>query len=209
MAATSYEYDVLDDFSGGVDNAALQEQVEQSAISSAVVMCIDTLWKGAPVREKCDVWFDDPLSPGDKVVLDSVVAAHDGKPLTVVKFHASSVLTDHEREVTSTDPTWIEVGGTVTTPSFFSKNLLACRGRIVGMCRANGEGAKLRLCEDVSPSDSFSIPDTAGAWVEMQWFSSTAPTEGIHEYRLEGQLPTEGATEAAVKYVAVSLLEFC
>ena len=81
MAATSYEYDVIDDFSSGVDSAALQYQVEQSAISSAAVTHIGTSWKGGPPRDKCDVWFDDPLSPGDETILDSVVAAHDGEPL--------------------------------------------------------------------------------------------------------------------------------
>lgn len=96
MAATSYEYDVIDDFSGGVDNAALQEQVEQSAISSAVVTHIDTSWKGGPPREKCDVWFDDPLSPGDEAILDSVVAAHDGEPLENVTVQEGKLAFDEE-----------------------------------------------------------------------------------------------------------------
>lgn len=82
--ATSYEFDVVDDFSSGVDNAALQYQVERSLISSADVTHIDTLWKGAPTRNKCDVWFDAPLTGGDQTILDGVVADHDGAPLESV-----------------------------------------------------------------------------------------------------------------------------
>lgn len=82
MAATSYEYDVINDFPNSiVDNDALQYQVEQSGITSADVTHINTSWKGDPLREKCDIWFDDPLSSGDETLLDGVVAAHDGAPL--------------------------------------------------------------------------------------------------------------------------------
>ena len=96
MAATSYEYDVIDDFSSGVDNAALQEQVEQSAISSAAITHVDTSWKGGPPRDKCDVWFDDPLSPGDETILDAVVAAHDGQSLENVTIQQGRLAFDAE-----------------------------------------------------------------------------------------------------------------
>lgn len=96
MAVTAYEYDVIDDFSNGVDGDALQYQVEQSAISSAAVTHIDTSWKGAPAREKCDIWFDNPLSPGDETILDSVVAAHDGEPLENVTIQEGRLAFDEE-----------------------------------------------------------------------------------------------------------------
>jgi hypothetical protein len=96
MAATSYEYDVIDDFSGGVDSAALQYQVEQSAISSAAVTHVDTSWKGGTPRDKCDVWFDDPLSSGDETILDAVVAAHDGQPLENVTVQQGRLAFDEE-----------------------------------------------------------------------------------------------------------------
>jgi len=82
MAETSYEYDVLDDtLDGKIDGGALQEQVEQSAIASASILYVNTGWLGEPAREKCDIWFDDPLTPGDEIILDGVVAAHDGEPI--------------------------------------------------------------------------------------------------------------------------------
>lgn len=82
MADTSYEYDVLDDtLDEKVDGEALQYQIEQSAISSATVLYVNTGWRGSPARDKCDVWFDDPLSPGDETILTGVLGAHDGDPL--------------------------------------------------------------------------------------------------------------------------------
>lgn len=81
MADTPYEFDVLDDFPNQmVDDAALQHQVEQSAIASAAILYVETSWKGDPARNKCDVWFDDPLSGADEIALGGIVAAHDGQP---------------------------------------------------------------------------------------------------------------------------------
>lgn len=97
MAATSYEYDVIDDFPDDkVDGAALQEQVEQSGITSAAVTHVNTEWRGAPAREKCDVWFDDPLTPGDETILDGVVAAHDGEPMENVTIQRGRLAFDME-----------------------------------------------------------------------------------------------------------------
>lgn len=153
--------------------------------------------------------FPTDLSSSEQTALDALVAAHTGAAPLEVKWHASSVLTDHEESITDTDPGWTELGGAVTTPSFFTPNVAACKGRVVGLCKTNGTGVKLRLRENsTTPSSAQELPDTGGVWQPMQWFSPDAPTEGTHQYTLEGQLPTSGATEAAVKYVAVSLLEF-
>jgi len=149
------------------------------------------------------------LSQDEQTALDEVVAAHQGNPPIQVKWHASSVLTDSEKTVAAVDPEWTELGGAVTTPSFFTPNVQNCKGRVVGKVKSNGTGAKIRLRENTTiPSGGYDVPDTGGEWVNMQWFSPDAPTEGTHEYTLEGQLPVAGATQLAVKYVAVSLLEF-
>jgi hypothetical protein len=157
--------------------------------------------------------FESGLSAGELTALDEVVAAHQGNPPTVVVFHASSKLTDQERETVDTDPGWTELGGAVTSPGFFvgydPARLAACKGRVVGEFKTNGTGAKLRLHENgTEPSSDHELPDSGGEWAKMQWFSPDAPTEGTHLYKLEGQLPVSGATELWVKYVAVSLLEF-
>lgn len=153
--------------------------------------------------------FASELSQDEQTALDGVVAAHQGNPPLQVIWHASSVLTDSEKSTSDVDPDWTELGGAVTTPSFFTPNVQNCKGRVVGMVKTNGAGAKLRLKENTTtPSGGYDVPDTGGAWANMQWFSPDAPTAGTHQYILEGQLPTSGATELSVKYVAVSLLEF-
>ena len=153
--------------------------------------------------------FPTDLSAGEETALDGLVAAHDGTPPTQVIWHASSVLTDQGQPTTDTDPGWTELGGTVTTPDFFTDNPQNCKGRVVGLVKSNGTGGKLRLKEgDATPSGGYDVPDTSGAWQEMQWFTPDNATAGTHSYILEGQLPTSGATQLEVKYVAVSLLEF-
>lgn len=144
----------------------------------------------------------------EEAALDALVAAHQGNPPARVVFHASSKLVGTEVALTEPGPDgWQVLGGAVTTPSFFTPNVAACRGRAVGEYKAVGSGAKLRITEDGVDSGQHELADTQGAWEKMQWFSSTAPQVGIHAYVLEGQL--DGATSAAVRFVAVSLLEFC
>ena len=153
--------------------------------------------------------FPTDLSSGEETALDSLVAAHDGSAPTQIIWHASSVLTDQVASTTDTDPDWTELGGTVTTPDFFTDNPQNCKGRVVGMVKSNGTGGKLRLREgDSTPSGGYDVPDTSGAWQSMQWFTPDNATAGTHTYTLEGQLPSSGATQLDVKYVAVSLLEF-
>ena len=78
--AIFYEYDVLDDFPDQkVDADALQQQAE--AVGLNTVLYINTLWNGDPARDKVDVWFSGSLIPGDKTILDGVVADHNGDPI--------------------------------------------------------------------------------------------------------------------------------
>jgi hypothetical protein len=155
------------------------------------------------------VGFASSLSGGEETALDALVAAHTGAPPTQVIWHASSVLAECPHGAEATDPNWDELGGTVTTPDFFTDTPQNCKGRVVGMVKTNGTGAKLRLREDDdTPSGGYDVPDTSGEWQAMQWFTPDNATAGTHSYILEGQLPTSGATQLEVKYVAVSLLEF-
>jgi len=150
--------------------------------------------------------FPTDLSQDEQTALDAVVAAHQGVPPIEVVFHASSSLVGQPVEVTAPGGEWEEIGGAVTTPSFFTPNVAACKGRIVGEYKTQGSGAKLRICEDGVDSGQFEVPDSGGVWTKMQWYSTTAPTVGTHSYTLEGQL--NGASSFSVKFTAVSLLEF-
>lgn len=76
MANTSYTYSISGDFPNQkVDCAKFQYEIEQSSISSAVVIYVHTS------GDNCYVWFDDPLSGADQTTLNGLVAAHDGEPL--------------------------------------------------------------------------------------------------------------------------------
>ena len=175
------------------------------AISSAQLVGISTDEDEETAAVTCSIDFDGELSAGDQTQLDAIVAAHNGQPSTKICFHASSKLL--EGEVALTNPSGFDVlGGVVTTPDFFTAILAACLGRIVGSYRAVGAGAELRLVEDdETVIGTFEIPDSSGAWQQMQWFSSTPPSAGTHTYTIEGKL--NGATSAAVRFTSLSLLE--
>lgn len=207
----SVEYDYLNtDFPNDIfneDSLKLEVQANESITTQ-----LDYIRSHEDIEEETTTvyfGFAAELSQDEQTALDGVVAAHQGNPPMQIIWHASSVLTDSEKTATGVDPTWEELGGAVTTPSFFTPNIQNCKGRVVGKVKTNGAGAKLRLRENTTvPSGGYDVPDTGGEWANMQWFSPDAPTEGTHEYILEGQLPAAGATELSVKYVAVSLLEF-
>jgi len=150
--------------------------------------------------------FESALTSGEETALDSLVAAHTGTPPLVPVYRASSKILTEEKSVTESGPGWEVLGGAVTTPSFFTPNVAACKGRVVGEYKSQGTGAKLRICEDGVDSGQFDVPDTSGAWTKMQWFSTTAPVVGTHTYTIEGQL--NDATSCSVRFVDVSLLEF-
>lgn len=207
----SVEYDYLNtDFPNDIFNEdSLKNEI---AANESITTSLDYIRSSEDVDAGTTTvyfGFASELSQDEQTALDGVVAAHQGTPPMQVIWHASSVLTDSEKSTTDTDPDWTELGGAVTTPDFFTPNIQNCKGRVVGKVKTNGSGAKLRLREDTTtPPSGYDVPDTGGEWMNMQWFSPDAPTAGTHEYTLEGQLPTSGATQLSVKYVAVSLLEF-
>jgi hypothetical protein len=77
MAATKYTYSISSDFPNHqVNSGALTEEIDDSSISSAALLRIDT------AGDDCDIWFDDPLSSGDQTTLNGLVAAHTGEPVS-------------------------------------------------------------------------------------------------------------------------------
>lgn len=75
MAETKYIYSVADDtLQGIVDLGSLEQEIQDSAISSATYLYISN------TGDVLDIWFDDPLSAGDETLLDGIVAAHEGLP---------------------------------------------------------------------------------------------------------------------------------
>jgi hypothetical protein len=149
--------------------------------------------------------FPTDLAAGEQTALDALVAAHDGSPPTLCKFHASSTIIHDEKNIT--DPDWAVLGGVVTTPQFFCPTLVGIKARIVGSYKTNGAGAEIRIMEDeLTELGSFALPDSSQAWAQMQWFTTTPPSPGTHEYTLEAKL--NGASAATVRFISMSLLEF-
>jgi hypothetical protein len=149
--------------------------------------------------------FPTDLSAGEQTALDALVAAHDGAPPTQVRFHASSTILQGEADITETD--WTMLGGVVTTPEFFCPTVACLKARIIGSYNTDGAGAEIRIVEDgTTVLGAFELPDSSQAWTQMQWFTSTAPSAGTHEYTIEAKLGT--ATAAKVRFVSMSLLEF-
>jgi hypothetical protein len=73
---TKYTYSISTDFPNGkVATDRLTLEIQQSAIVTALDYIETT-------GDDCDIWFKDPLSAGDQTVLDGVIAAHSGEPLS-------------------------------------------------------------------------------------------------------------------------------
>ena len=139
------------------------------------------------------------MDQAEKDAVDAALA-----PKVQVRFHGSSTIVQGQLNVVGGD--WTSVGGVVTTPGFFAP-VASLKSRIIGSYKTAGLGAEIRLMEDGTKElGLFALPDSAGAWAQMQWFSSTPGSEGTHEYTLEMKLGT--ATSVSVRYVSMSLLEF-
>lgn len=206
---TEYEYQHTDFPNATFNEDSLNGEVLAKAEITTTLEYIRSVEDHVAQTSTAYFGFQTVLSSEEQAALDAVVAAHQGLPPMKVVWHASSVLAEIERSVTAVTPAWSEIGGSVTTPDFFTPDVQNCKGRVVGQYKTNGAGARIRLREgDVEPSASVELPDSGGEWAIMQWFSVDSVTAGTHKYTLEGQLPESGATEMAVKYVAVSLLEF-
>lgn len=144
---STYEYDDTDFLNDTFNEDKLTQEI---AANETITTELDFITSTEDV-DTGDVTvtfhFPTTLSAGEVTALDSLVAAHDGSPPTQVIWHASSVLTDQESSVSDTTPDWTELGGTVTTPDFFTDNPQNCKGRVVGLVKSNGTGGKLRLKE--------------------------------------------------------------
>jgi hypothetical protein len=149
--------------------------------------------------------FAEDLSGDEQTALDALVAGHTGLPPTKCRFHASSTIIGGEKEITGSE--WTVLGGVVTTPQFFCPTLAGIKARIVGSYKTDGDGAQIRIVEDgTTVLGTFALPGTSSAWAQMQWFTTEVPTEGTHEYTLEGILGAAGS--AFVRFISMSLLEF-
>ena len=77
MASTQYAYSISTDFP---NHKVASDRLTQEIGASAIITALDYIGTADDV---CDIWFKADLSIGDKVILDGVVAAHNGEPFPV------------------------------------------------------------------------------------------------------------------------------
>lgn len=205
MSPTEYDYVNTAFLNGTFNEDTLTKQIEANeSITTALNHIRSTENIDLGVFE---VYFGfvDELSAEEQVALGTLIAAHDGSPLTQVRFHASSTIIGGEADITEAD--WDVLGGVVTTPEFFCPAVQCLKARIVGSLNTDGGGAEIRIVEDgVTVLGAYTLPDSTKSWAQMQWFTSTSPSAGTHEYTIEAKL--NEATAAKVRFVSMSLLEF-
>ena len=73
MAATKYTKSIQSDFPNHRVNS---DDLASELRASAIVTALDNIETAGDV---CDLWFKDELSSGDEIILDAVVAAHQGE----------------------------------------------------------------------------------------------------------------------------------
>jgi hypothetical protein len=206
MSHYSYPQDA---FSNGWNEDRLKEEVEQNYTIQTELTGVNSKElvedDGVPTGNfMVTFYFVDDLSDEEKSALDDLVADHTGLPPVKCKFHASSTIIHGEEQITESE--WVALGGVVTTPQFFCP-VDEIKARIVGSYKTDGNGAQIRVVEDgTRVLGTFDLPGSASQWTQMQWFTTTPPTEGTHEYTIEAIKGVAGS--AAVRFVSMSLLEF-
>jgi hypothetical protein len=150
----------------------------------------------------------EPDAP-TKAAIDALIGAHDGGVVYTPVFRVAVMAVVQAINITETEfGEASEVGGSVTTPSFFLANpgeFWRLIGQTTGKIQTNGT-VELRMMENGSPlSAAYQHGDTSNQWENFEFQSNTPPTEGMHEYALEARLV--GATSAKVRRTAMSIME--
>ena len=205
MAETTYEYAISTDFPNGVVNVAkFKDEVLALELATAALVRISA----NAAKDVCAVVFDGDLSAGDEAALVGSVAAHDGEDPTRFEYIAPTKLVEGILSV-ETDGDWSDLGGTVTTLGSFVCDVSCAWGRVVGQVRTSGAGAELRVIREsdgaVMQASPVVLADSAGTWVNVQFWANQNQPSGIDCFILQGR--RNGATLLEVRYFSMSLLE--
>ena len=208
MPATDYLYTISTEFPNAkVYIPSLTSEIEASAIVTAL-QDINVKVTGL---DNCDIWFVDALSAGDETILDGLVAAHTGIGI-VASMMGTTEVANRPFEILEVGPAWEDIGGVVTTPSFFDPDMTQLMGRILGKYKSNGVGAKVKIVEttdvgvstDVSPE--LDLPNTGGTWQTFRLDTDTPPTDSVwSEFKFAGQ--TGGVGNVEFQFTTFSMLK--
>jgi hypothetical protein len=207
MALTEYDYHSTDFPNQKCNLDSLELEIAAKITAGDIVGVLNHIDKHdqPPPDDLCCIWFDDALDAASKAELDAVVAAHQGNPPLQVQYHATASLVEEKAILDTQD--WDYLASAVTHPQFFVPDLSKFIGKVVGACKTNGLGSELRVLEDSATHimGSFALPDTGGEWAQFQFYSTSIPTVGSHEYIIEGRL--DGATSAEIRGTSMTILE--
>lgn len=207
-----YSYPTTDTANDRVSPVALHAQVVAvsglAACLGLVVQDATRVGIGCFTGGTIDILFLVPLTATEKLLLDGVVAAHAGVVGSALIFHASTLAVSAE-EIILSGSTWQDLGGVVTSPSYFVADLARATARLVGEIKTVGATVQLRVVEDAAEriiTPETTMANTLGAWALFPAIMSTvAPLSGQHLYRLQGRL--NGSVSASIRYTSLSLLE--
>jgi hypothetical protein len=203
---TNYQYTISTAFPAGKVNVEyLQDTIQ---FWTSIVTPLIAINAGVE-PDKCDIWFDGPLSAPDQATLDGVVATHPGVGIAATvegTLQVAQVTT-----IVTSDLIWQVLGGIVTTPAFFTPIMSQIMGRALGLHK--GDGGQLRIVEEVQgepdvviTSPPFDFPNVGGVFTRFKKDTNVTLRDGTHNlYRVEARL--NGATALEIEYAAVSMLK--
>lgn len=137
--------------------------------------------------------------PGDKVILDGIVAAHDGVPAPLARVLATvRIVQETAHAVTAVAPVWSDVGYQPSKLDDLAANLAKTLGALTARFKTNGAGCKLRIVErdadganEVVLNGGVTLPNLAGATkainAKFVLDQGTVPRAGTNLYVLQAQ----------------------
>lgn len=202
----TYSYEIAIQFPNQKANGA---SLKAEIVDSAIVTSLEGI-NVNPFEHQgyCDIIFASALTGPEETALNGIVAAHQGNPPPELSFRASSCVKNGKATVTS-DTEWEDIGGVVTTLSFFIPDVEHAWGRLSGQVKVAGPGAMLRVIRQsdglaCTPAD-IELSDTGGGWSIVSFWANQNQPEGPDRFILQGKL--NGATSLEVEDYSISLME--
>jgi len=168
-------------------------------------------------QDLVEVVYDTPLTAEQELGLGQVYSGHTGEQIPYVKFYAATKLVQTEVVITQQNE-WQQLGGVLTRPGFFVKNVDRSFARLAGFIKyvkvdGNAIGPELRVVrqdfkgEDLVMTNPIIHTESYNPveWHPFEMFTTPISSDLEAEYRIEGRL--NGAVSSSIKYVSLTLLE--
>lgn len=158
-----------------------------------------------------DIIFLETLTAEQVLTLTGVLAAHGGMAIPYVKFLSSAKLVHDEIVINQKTELQI-IGGIVSRPAFFVKDLSKSFARVSGEMKVVGAGLQAHVVQveadgtqTVLTTPIDTAGDESGAWHTFEMFTGAITIEEQATYRFEGMLGD--AISASFRFCTLELLE--